>query len=392
MFDSKKYFNKSLTKFIGKPLKEFGFSKFKSNNYVRLTEGNILQCINFQKSRYGGNSFYINISNIPLILKHNSFFGEGGDRIGIFENFQNEFNYDLRVLGDLCLEEIREVLINKVLPWFNLTSSVEGILQFNSNLFKNGTKRKEYEFFIDWRRDKLGYLLLANEEYVEARKLFSGLQLRKFIPEKKEYEYYRDTRYDILIKLLDDGKFEEVQKLLDTNIRDNFFTLKIEKLKRVKTNIQTLKEVERLLVNKASFPFPKGKGGHFYYYQIFSKSNQSNKLFNKLEDLVNFGINNSIRISDSRILIQNTEEYCFHLVNNSAEYIEEEKMDLINSYKGDKDLSFLKEIKYIIEFWGDDDSEHVKYINEHLFILSKIEKEADVIIYSPSSKIFFDEI
>ena len=50
MYNPRKEFDKNLNRKLGSILKENGFKRYKTSNYVRVTKYNIVQIINFQKS------------------------------------------------------------------------------------------------------------------------------------------------------------------------------------------------------------------------------------------------------------------------------------------------------------------------------------------------------
>lgn len=138
MYNPKKDFSKEFTRCIVTPLKAFGFKKYKSNNIIRLTSQNILQSINFQKSRWGGDFLYVNINVIPLQFLRQSFFGEGGIRIesltqDLEKNSRSSFNFSHQVNARASFADIRLSMKEKIIPWLDMLSTPQGILEFESD-------------------------------------------------------------------------------------------------------------------------------------------------------------------------------------------------------------------------------------------------------------------
>lgn len=67
-----KIFNHHRRKWFDTPLKAHGFVRYKTSHLARVTEGGVLQLLNFQKSAYGSPQFCLNIVSRPLFW-HNKF-------------------------------------------------------------------------------------------------------------------------------------------------------------------------------------------------------------------------------------------------------------------------------------------------------------------------------
>src|SRR4051812_8934020 len=68
-----KIFNYHRRKWFDIALKEYGFTRYKTSNLARITEGGVLQVLNFQKSAYGSPQFCINIVSRPLFWHQNEY-------------------------------------------------------------------------------------------------------------------------------------------------------------------------------------------------------------------------------------------------------------------------------------------------------------------------------
>lgn len=235
MYNPKKDFSKEWTLGIVNPLKIYGFKKYKSNNIIRLNSAGILQSINFQKSRWGGYSFYVNIQIIPLQFLQKSFFSEGGIRIesltqDLEKNGRSSFNFGHQVNARASFADIRLSMIEKIIPWLDMLSTPQGILEFESDIHESQRK----SIFPYYSHERLfskavkAFLSLTMEEYSMAEQLLLSVGRNQKDDTNGEMVFVRDKQYDFLISMIQNKDFDSIKTLIDSNIEDSIRNLKLE--------------------------------------------------------------------------------------------------------------------------------------------------------------------
>lgn len=100
-------------------LKEQGFWKYKSSNYVRLNEIGLVEYINLQKEQHGSRTFTVNVALFPLYAPHLFITIGFGDRIGHFVD-DKDFWWDYKDMetAEKSFRNVVCALDKYVMPWF----------------------------------------------------------------------------------------------------------------------------------------------------------------------------------------------------------------------------------------------------------------------------------
>ncbi len=234
-FDSKKYYNKALTKIVLNQLKEFGFKKFKTSHIARIENNEILQLINFQKSKYGDDSFTVNISVRPLYIKQEDIILEPGGRLGEFETGKDTWwRTDTEKETNESFQEITKIIIDKVLPWFDKNNSSQKIIEYQQSLTAKKSilkfNRKKKSHTPIWKPDDFGFVALKQGEYYLAKQNFETTinQLK----DKQDISWCRKKTNDFrnIIELIDKDNLDDISTLLQTNMVETINNLKLSKI------------------------------------------------------------------------------------------------------------------------------------------------------------------
>jgi len=161
MFEPKKYFNTARRKYIELPLKELGFKKYKTSSLGRMTDDNVFQFIDFQKSAYGGEQFTLNVTIRPMYCPHEDYLTLlPGNRLGsMATNGEQDlwWNYSSEVEGNSSFTEIFDLLNKHAIPFFDSTMRSHDIIKtYEKNIFG----KKVQWGTIGWENYDIGHIYL----------------------------------------------------------------------------------------------------------------------------------------------------------------------------------------------------------------------------------------
>jgi hypothetical protein len=112
-------------------LSGFGFKQFKTSNFYRTTDNDLLQFLSFQKGVSSlGNQMTINIVQKGLFAPGCSFDTlQPGNRIGQFDNIEKDkwWYCDDNSKVQNSVAEIKEILLGGVLPFFDFSKEDQNI-------------------------------------------------------------------------------------------------------------------------------------------------------------------------------------------------------------------------------------------------------------------------
>lgn len=397
MYNPQKDFSKEFTRCIVTPLKAFGFKKYKSNNIIRLTSQNILQSINFQKSRWGGDFLYVNINVIPLQFLQQSFFGEGGIRIesltqDLEKNSRSSFNFSHQVNARASFADIRLSMKEKIIPWLDMLSTPQGILEFESDAHES----QRNSIFPYYSHERLfskavkAFLSLAMEEYSMAEQLLLAVGRNQKDDTNGEMVFVRDKQYDFLISMIQSKDFDSIKTLIDSNIEDSIRNLKLESVaKYTVAEAPSLDGLATIFSKKRVPQQIPGKDGVDYHHMILNvHPGDLTAIYEQLKKDFEYPIS---WFGPNRIVVEINNDYCFYLCLNEEEYVLADSEEIAAKYKGIKSQEIIASSKTRIDFWGRDDSYRVLYINYYMLILDSV-KKLNNYIYWVKNNIFYDEI
>jgi Domain of unknown function (DUF4304) len=397
MYNPKKDFSKEFTRCIVTPLKAFGFKKHKSNNIIRLTSENILQSINFQKSRWGGDLFYVNINVIPLQFLQQSFFGEGGIRIesltqDLEKNGRSSFNFSHQVNARASFADIRLSMKEKIIPWLDMLSTPQGILEFESDAHESQRNSifPYYSYGRLFSKAVKAFLSLAMEEYSMAEQLLLEVGRNQKDDTSGEMVFVRDKQYDFLISMIQNKDFDSIKTLIDSNIEDSIHNLKLESIaKFTAAEALSLDDLATIFSKKRVLQQIPGKDGVDYHHMILNvHPGDLTAIYEQLKKDFEYPIS---WFGSNRIVVEINDDYCFYLCLNEEEYVLADSEEIAAKYKGSKSQEIIASSKTRIDFWGGDDSYRVLYINYYMLLLDSV-KKLNNYIYWVKNNIFYDEI
>jgi hypothetical protein len=141
MFEPKKYFTAARKEYIEKPLKKLHFKRYKTSTIARLTDDNIFQFIEFQKSIYGGQQFTMNIAMRPLYCLNEYLTLSPGRRLGNLAYGKDTWwNYSDEEKGEKSFLEIALLIDKFVIPFFEATVNASEIIKSYEKDLNNGIK------------------------------------------------------------------------------------------------------------------------------------------------------------------------------------------------------------------------------------------------------------
>ncbi|BCE02095.1 hypothetical protein [Marinicellulosiphila megalodicopiae] len=378
MYSSKKYFGKAITQYISKPLKDYGFRKYNTNNVVRLTEGGVLQAINFDKSRWGNGMFYVAVSNTPIKFYNSRFFPVGGERLGGFSSFIFPFSFEIRIKAQLCFEELQSEILRIILPWFDSTGDVNSLLEMHDLM--SDIKNTDSGIYIHnaiFDRDDLAYLYMANKEWDKALSQLESIDDYIYDRELEKRIRQKSTDFDHIIKIIKDGDFEAIENTQNLNKERLWNELKLTKFKPYKiTNSNARNDFIEKFNNRVERHSYYGDFSSYKYWFTFETLKQFKELYVTLD-----GFSESIsgklqKVSDRHFYIK-INEYKFHFYFNSNDWVKEESLNYLECFSYDESLIEYFHINARVDFWGEYDGD-MEYFNTHLFILDEINKIKDI--------------
>lgn len=413
MYDPRKDFEKSVNKILGFFLKSNGFKRYKGRNFIRLTTGNFLQSISFQKS--AGFTYYINLNSVSLANIQKSYFPDGGLRISnLYTKFRHNcgsgrFESESEYLMTCNLEEITDFFRQKGIYWFDMLGDKTTFLEYEQNVIR-GKNNYLLPLFNRAKSPNLGYayLLLQNTKYAEAKKYLE--EMSALIEERNENFYLRKKKdqIDSLLKLLNTNNFTAIDDLIKSNVQKSIANCSLAKTKPYSIEKIDLKEyLDITYLPKENNPIPGGRGFDKSFWILDSNDKMYQNLKNRLE--AEFEIT---EVSEYRFAIIMDEKSCFHCAFHRYDFIErdiaaiysyyqqksrywqgveKENITEIRAWYHDKVLRLrnLEQQDSRIEFWSDYSSVSKDRMRKRLVRI--IIEEFDALLFSRHNFNFFQE-
>ena len=109
-------------------LKSKGFSKYKTNGYVRRNQTDVLEFIDLQKEKNGSKSFTVNYALTPLYIHYDFPLFCFSDRIGMLICEEDVWwDYADNGIASVSFENVAAAIEEFVLPWFEAHSNDDSI-------------------------------------------------------------------------------------------------------------------------------------------------------------------------------------------------------------------------------------------------------------------------
>lgn len=230
-FDPKKFFTKARKIYIEDPLKALGFKRYKSSVVARVTKGNILQFLAFQKAAYGGQSFTVNVAIRPLFSRNNEYLTlMPGNRLGLMSTeIKNDiwWTYATERETKQSFEDIFTRLENYALPFFNNTTTSNDIIGFYEKdvLGKNRCDSKIDWGTSGWKDFDLGHIYLHSGEIKKASMHFNDC-FSEFSKDNREWAQTASKKCLEIKEIIKLGQ-SEIDKYLFDTINDSKLKLKL---------------------------------------------------------------------------------------------------------------------------------------------------------------------
>ncbi len=343
MYFPKKDFNKELTKWIVKPLKKYGFKKYKTGKIVRITSGHILQYINFQKT--GDFEFFVNISSIPLCLGVSQI-GSGQIRINNFQKVHEfsdssgAFSFKSQLYAELSLKEVCDTIERKIIPWFDMQSSAASIIAYEKN--NDGEPESTIPTYqMSSRKWYIGYSLLWEKSCEEA---YEYLQ---------DEIFNRDEDLNFFSEMIKRKDFNKIEVILQKNIDQSLENLKLRKLEPVECTPLDISEFLNIFKNDTCKRLIPGEGGVRELRFFFDVNpNSLDVISNILVKELGF---ESIRISSNWIAMKTEEGFYFYFYYNDRDYVTMDSQEIadycIETGKKKNEIELIRNSISRIEFW-----------------------------------------
>jgi hypothetical protein len=167
--------------------KNNGFKKYKTNDYINMTEDNIIQMITIQKHSFK-TEFTFNIAIFPLFIKTDFFyFAFGGIRIGDFIK-GNDFwwDYSNEYILKESLNNSLNIIQNKIFPFFHSINNSNKLLK---HLNSKNCMFKGYKHNKNNHHNDIGLLYLKNGEKSNANKYLNNETKNEITKYRTEEEY-----------------------------------------------------------------------------------------------------------------------------------------------------------------------------------------------------------
>ena len=109
-------------------LKAKGFSKYKTNGYIRRNQADVLECIELQKEKNGSRTFTFNYALTPLYIHYDFPLFCFSDRIGMLICEEDVWwDYAGNGIASVSFENVAAAIEEFVLPWFEAHSNDDSI-------------------------------------------------------------------------------------------------------------------------------------------------------------------------------------------------------------------------------------------------------------------------
>jgi len=212
MYDSSIGYKKIKTE-IGNLMRELGFTRYKTATYYRVTAGDMLQFINFQKGEQWLNGqMTINIVIQGLFAPDCSFeILQPGGRIGklLHSDKDNWWHCDTELATAQSIKDIGKVVAEKIIPFFDLMATADGlIMSFND-------PASSFLWAIPSSFVQRGYACLKARQYKMGVAVF------------EENRPGQVAKFKTLKRLTETALFDEIDHILADNTQYNKEKLKI---------------------------------------------------------------------------------------------------------------------------------------------------------------------
>lgn len=132
-------FKKCKKEIIDPLLLSNGFSKWKTNAYVKRNKIGLLEFIDLQKERYGSKTFCVNFSAMPLYCGYSYLVSSLGYRLGTYISAGKDIWWDYcnERIARQSFQNVAKAITQFILPWFFQLSSEEGYQKILTDLMEN---------------------------------------------------------------------------------------------------------------------------------------------------------------------------------------------------------------------------------------------------------------
>ena len=228
MFEPEKYFTTARRAYIELPLKELGFKKYKTAFIGRMTDDNVFQFLDFQKSAHGGEQFTLNVTMRPMYCPHEDYLTLlPGNRLGSMATNGKQdkwWNYSTEVEANSSFMEIFNLLTKHAIPFFNATmTSYDIVKSYEKNIFGSkvgwGT--------VGWENYDLGHIYLKAGDNKNAIKQFDTCY--KGFSKDDRYWAQSAAKECVDIKTIINSGQTSIDKYLADTIKESKQNLKLTK-------------------------------------------------------------------------------------------------------------------------------------------------------------------
>lgn len=231
MFEPKKYFTTARRQYIESPLKELGFKKYKTAFIARMTNDNVFQFLDFQKSAYGGEQFTLHVTIRPMYCPHEDYLTLlPGNRLGsMATNGKKDkwWNYSTEEEANSSFVEIYNLLTKYAIPFFNSTMTSNDIIKsYEKNIFGVNKFGNKVEWgTIGWENYDLGHIYLKAGHNKKAIKQFD-LCYKEFINDDRDWAQSAAKECMDIKTIINSGQMS-IDKYLDDTIKESKQNLKL---------------------------------------------------------------------------------------------------------------------------------------------------------------------
>jgi hypothetical protein len=198
---------------IGNLMREYGFAPYKTATYYRVTAGDILQFINFQKGERSLNEqMTINIVIQGLFAPGCSFeILQPGGRIGRLLDSDKDvwWHCDTELMTAQSIRDIGKVVAEILVPFFDRMATADGLYMSFSE------PASRFLWAIASSFVQKGYVCLKAGQYKKGISIF------------EENRPSQVAKFKTIKKLTEEARFEEIDSILLDNIRYHREKLKI---------------------------------------------------------------------------------------------------------------------------------------------------------------------
>lgn len=202
-----------IKKELGKAMAKFGFSKYKTATLYRITDGDVLQFINFQKGDQSlSHKMTINIVVQPLFSPGCSFqVLEPGLRIGqILPPYKDRWWLcESETSNESSLSELKNILVDNLMPFFDKTRDAKHLYEtIHDDSFR-------YLWITQYSFIPKGYICLKEKRYQEALTIFEANRPSQV------------SKFKTIKNHIQNRQFAEINKILTDNVNYSREKLKI---------------------------------------------------------------------------------------------------------------------------------------------------------------------